>query len=78
MNKQVVSKQPQEKRRRRLSSRWASFGIALLLACGLAGVRREAPYYLELLELRASISRRNFRGSITIGDEVVIAGIDEA
>lgn len=77
MNKQVVSNQPQKKRRRRLGLRWASFGIALFLACGLAGVRREAPYYLELLELRAIDFRLQFRGSIPIGDEVVIAGIDE-
>ncbi len=76
MNKHEVSNQPQ-KNRWRFSSRWASFGIALFIACGLAGVRREAPEYLELLELRAIDFRLQFRGLIPIGDEVVIASIDE-
>src|SRR5258705_13200593 len=76
MNKHEVHNRSQKKRRR-FSSRWASFGIALLIACGLAGVRREAPYYLELLELRAIDFRLQVRGSIPVGDEVVIAGIDE-
>src|SRR5262249_27635711 len=77
MRKQEVSKQPKTKQRRSRGSQLGSFGIALLIACGLAGVRRWAPYYLEILELRAIDFRLQARGPIPVGDEVAIASIDE-
>lgn len=52
-------------------------GITLLLSFFFAGMRLWAPYYLELLELRAIDFRLQARGPVQAGDEVAIVAVDE-
>jgi len=52
-------------------------GITLLLSLSFARMRLWAPYYLEVLELRAIDFRLQVRGPIQAGDEVAIIAIDE-
>lgn len=52
-------------------------GFALLFSVFWAGVRLEAPYYLELLDFRFIDFRLQVRGRTPVGEEVAIVAVDE-